>query len=157
MAVLLVAVCMTQSDSSWLYSYMCNSSIFHSVLHSAQLKCLYHHLHPTTFLLSISALHLHPKNLLSPFYHPIYPIKSDILNVICAIIQVALVLCLVPFYTTFIFSLTFFDWIHTWMIPRKYETCGTEQNWEAVCSLQTTSVVCTRCLVQVMWFICVYF
>jgi len=66
--------------------------------------------------------------------------------------------CFMPFYTTTFFNLMVFDWLQTWTMPREYETCGTEQNWEALCSLQTTSlVVCTRCLVQAMWFICVYF
>jgi hypothetical protein len=70
---------------------MCSSSTFHSVLRCAQLKLLYHHLHPATFLLSILAVHLHPENVLSPFYRPTCPTRPDILIVICAIIQVALV------------------------------------------------------------------
>jgi hypothetical protein len=44
-----------------------NFSTFHSVLPCAQLKLLYHHLHPATSVLSIPALYLHPKNFLSPF------------------------------------------------------------------------------------------
>jgi hypothetical protein len=31
-------------------------------------------------------------------------------------------------------------------MPREYETCGTEQNWEAVCSLQNHIIRCMHSL-----------
>lgn len=139
---------MMQCDTSWLYDCACNSNTFHSVLHCAQLKLLYHHLHPATFLLSVPTLHLHSKNFLSPFYHPLCPTKSDILNVICAIIQVALVLCLLPLYTTTFFNLTVFSWLHTWTMPREHETCGTQQNGRLCAHYKLHHLLCALAV----WF-----
>jgi len=43
-----------------------------------------------------------------------------------------------------IFSLTPFGCLHAWTLPREYGSHGEEQNWEAACSLQNTTVtVCT--------------